>query len=178
MVYNMPCMCMTLYSYTGLIINISLPDPAVATTLTLTDQPTLPSSATKAAVNFTNLAVTNTATQDENDTTKFLQSTESDSTLQSSSNHSNDCHCFIAWSLVATSTVLFIGSFAVNITVLWVYKKRQAKDNCYSGESRAYEMEGNPCYEASNDINYVKQMADTQEQEIHVYERVRQNKPK
>ena len=82
----------------------------------------------------------------------------------------------IAWALVAILTVLFIGSLTVNITVLWVYKKRQDKDN--NVESRAYEMEGNPCYEASNDINYVKQMADTQKQEIHVYERVRQSKLK
>ena len=51
--------------------------------------------------------------------------------------------------------------------MLWVYKKRQAKDN--NVESRAYEMEGNPCYEASN---CVKQTTDTQKQEIHVYERV------
>ena len=36
----------------------------------------------------------------------------------------------------------------------------------------AYEMEGNPCFEASD---YVKQTIDTQKQEIHVYERVKQN---
>ena len=35
----------------------------------------------------------------------------------------------IAWTLAVTSTVLLIGSLTVNITVtvLWVYKKRQAK---------------------------------------------------
>ena len=152
----------------------------MATTVTLTDQPALSSSVAKTTANFTNPAVSTTATQ-ENDTTKFLYSTESDSTPLPPSSHTNDCHRFtstiarevIAWTLAATSTVLFIGSLTVNITVLWVYKKRQAKD--YNVESRGqYEMEGNPCYEASN---CVKQTTDTQKQEIHVYERVKHNKP-
>ena len=69
--------------------------------------------------------------------------------------------------------MLFIGSFTVNITVLWAYKKRQAKD-----ESRVYEMEGNPCYEASSDIMKQTTESDTQKQDVHVYERVKQNKIK
>ena len=80
----------------------------------------------------------------------------------------------MAWTLAAVSTVLFIGLLTVNITVLWVYKKKQVKDDNHV-ESREYEMEGNPCYEVSG---YVKQTTDTQKQEIHVYERVKQNKTK
>ena len=78
-------------------------------------------------------------------------------------------HSVIGWTLAAISTVLFIMSLTINIIMLWVYKKRQSKDN--NVESTMCEMEGNPCYEASN----LKQTADTSGlQEAHVYERVKQ----
>ena len=50
-------------------------------------------------------------------------------------------------------------------TLLWVYKKRQAGDICNASPSK-YEMDSNPCYEATA----VKQTTDT---EIHVYEVIR-----
>ena len=76
----------------------------------------------------------------------------------------------ISWTLVAILTVLFIGSLTINIIMLWIYKKRQSKDN--NVETVMCEMEGNPCYETSN----LKKTADTAGlQETHVYERVKQN---
>ena len=54
----------------------------------------------------------------------------------------------IGWTLAGVSTVLFV-SLTINIIMLWVYKKGQSKDN-NNVESPVYEMEGNPCYEASN----------------------------
>ena len=161
------------------MIQSRFPSDPVATTTT--NQPASTTSVATAAISLNSPMVAITETKEVNDTNLSPQSIDATETSTlPSSNHTNDSFTSvreaIAWTLAATSTVLFIGSLTVNITVLWVYKKRQAKDN--NVESRAYEMEGNPCYEASNDINYVKQMADTQEQEIHVYERVRQNKPK
>ena len=80
----------------------------------------------------------------------------------------------VAWTVAAVSMVLFVVSLTVNITMLWLrYKKRQAKDN--NVEAPMYEMEGNPCYEATS----MKQTTDsTGVQEVHVYERVIQNKTK
>ena len=96
--------------------------------------------------------------------------------------NSNNCHTLsadssftsvrevIAWTLVAVFTVLFVGLLTINVIMLWIYKKRQSKDN--NVETAMCEMEGNPCYEASN----LKQTADTAElQETPVYERVKQN---
>ena len=75
----------------------------------------------------------------------------------------------LGWSLAAVSTALFFASLASNIIMLWVYEKRQSKDN--NVETPMYKMEGNPCYEASN----LKQIAATAgEQEAHVFERVKQ----
>ena len=64
----------------------------------------------------------------------------------------------VAWVLVSTLTVLFTGLLSVNMIMLLLYKKRQARD------MEKYEMEGNPCYEATA----VKQTTDT-----HLYEAVR-----
>ena len=76
----------------------------------------------------------------------------------------------IAWTLATVSTVLFVGSLIINIIILWIYKKRQSKDN--NVETAMCEMEGNPCYETSN----LKKTADTAGlQTAHVYERVKQN---
>ena len=80
----------------------------------------------------------------------------------------------VAWTVAAVSMVLFVVSLTVNITMLWLrYKKRQAKDN--NVEAPMYEMEGNPSYEAAS----MKQITDsTGVQEVHLYERVNQNKTK
>ena len=77
----------------------------------------------------------------------------------------------VAWTVAAVSMVLFVVSLTVNITMLWLrYKKRLAKDN--NVEAPMYEMEGNPCYEAAS----MKQTTDsTGVQEVHLYERVKQN---
>ena len=77
----------------------------------------------------------------------------------------------VAWTVAAVSMVLFVVLLTVNITMLWLrYKKRQAKDN--NVEAPMYEMEGNPCYEAAS----MKQTTDsTGVQEVHLYERVKQN---
>ena len=123
-----------------------------------------------------NPTVAITGAKEVTDTALSPQSTNATETSTlTSSNHTNDSFTnareVIAWTLAAVSTVLFIGSLTVNITVLWVYKKRQAKDN--NVQSRAYEMEGNPCYAEAS-----KWTTDTQKQDIYVYERVKQNKTK
>ena len=78
----------------------------------------------------------------------------------------------VAWTVAAVSMVLFVVLLTVNIIMLWLrYKKRQAKDN--NVEAPMYEMEGNPCYEAAS----MKQTIDSMGvQEVHLYERVNQNK--
>ena len=80
----------------------------------------------------------------------------------------------VAWTVAAVSMALFVVSLTVNITMLWLrYKKRQAKNN--NVEAPMYEMEGNACYEAAS----MKQTTDsTGVQEVHLYERVNQNKTK
>ena len=62
----------------------------------------------------------------------------------------------VAWVLVSILTVLFIGLLTVNM--LWLYKKKQPRD--IDGRATKYEMEGNPCYEATA----VKQTSDTETQ--------------
>ena len=80
----------------------------------------------------------------------------------------------VAWTVAAVSMALFVVSLTVNITMLWLrYRKRQAKDN--NVEAPMYEIESNPCYEAAS----MKQTIDsTGVQEVHLYERVTQNKIK
>ena len=70
-----------------------------------------------------------------------------------------------AWALFGVVTVLFIVSLTVNVIVvaLWVYKKREVKGQ--TGRPSEFEIEGNPCYEAT-------QMKQTTETETHVYETV------
>ena len=80
----------------------------------------------------------------------------------------------VAWTVAAVSIVLFVVLLTVNISMLWLrYKKIQTKDN--NVEAPMYEVEGNPCYEAAS----MKQTTDsTGVQEVHLYERVNQNKTK
>ncbi len=68
----------------------------------------------------------------------------------------------VAWVLVGILTVLFIG--LLSVVLLWMFKKRQARDASTDNSTPKYEMEGNPCYEATA----VKQTAD-----MHLYEVVR-----
>ena len=70
-----------------------------------------------------------------------------------------------AWALFGVVTVLFIVSLTVNVIMvaLWVYKKREVKGQ--TGRPSEFEIEGNPCYEAT-------QMKQTTETETHVYETV------
>ena len=77
----------------------------------------------------------------------------------------------VAWTVAVVSMVLFVVLLTVNITMLWLrYKKKQAKDK--NVEVPMYEMDGNPCYEAAS----MKQTTDrTRVQEVHLYERVKQN---
>ena len=66
------------------------------------------------------------------------------------------------WVLVVILGVLFTG--LLSVVLLWMFKKRQARDTSTDNTTPKYEMEGNPCYEAIA----VKQTTDT-----HLYEAVR-----
>ena len=88
---------------------------------------------------------------------------------QYQNSHSTDRICqgdtALAWALFGVVTVLFVVSLTVNVIVvaLWVYKKREVKGQ--TGRPSEFEIEGNPCYEAT-------QMKQTTETETHVYETV------
>ena len=79
--------------------------------------------------------------------------------------------CTTAWILFAMMSVLFSGSFTINVIVLLflVYKKRQVGGE--NGQHSKFEIEGNPCYEAT-------EMKQSSESEAHVYETVRENRVK
>ncbi len=68
----------------------------------------------------------------------------------------------VAWVLVGILTVLFTG--LLSAVLLWMFKKRHATDTSTDNSTPKYEMEGNPCYEATA----VKHPTDT-----HLYEAVR-----
>ena len=68
----------------------------------------------------------------------------------------------LAWVLVVILGVLFTG--LLSVVLLWMFKKRQARDTSTDNTTPKYEMEGNPCYEATA----IKQITDT-----HLYEAVR-----
>ena len=69
--------------------------------------------------------------------------------------------------IAITLAVLFIVSLTINMIVLavWLYKKRKTRDK------KEFEVEGNPCYEAT-------QMKQTDDAEAHVYEMVREKRAK
>ena len=67
----------------------------------------------------------------------------------------------VAWVLVSILLVLFTG--LLSVVLLWMFK-RMARDTSTDNSTPKYEMEGNPCYEATA----VKQTIDT-----HLYEAVR-----
>ena len=73
----------------------------------------------------------------------------------------------VAWVLVSILTVLFTG--LLSVVLLWMFKKRQARDTSTDNSAPKHEMEGNPCYEATA----VKQTTDT-----HFYEAIKKKKKK
>ena len=76
-----------------------------------------------------------------------------------------------AWILFAMMSILFSGSLTINVIVLafLVYKKRQVGGE--KGQCTEFEIEGNPCYEAT-------EMKQSSENEAHVYETVREKRTK
>ena len=64
----------------------------------------------------------------------------------------------LAWVLV-----VILGVAILSVVLLWMFKKRQARDTSTDNTTPKYEMEGNPCYEATA----VKQTTDT-----HLYEAI------
>ena len=77
-----------------------------------------------------------------------------------------------AWILVAILTSLFTGSLIINtILALWIYRRWTRGTDAHSSAAE-YEMKGNPCYETPR----VKQMTDSELQEMHVYEMVQRNR--
>ena len=68
----------------------------------------------------------------------------------------------LAWVLVVVLGVLFAG--LLSVVLLWIFKKRQARDTSTDDTTPKFEMEGNPCYEATA----VERTTDT-----HLYEAVR-----
>ena len=81
--------------------------------------------------------------------------------------------CTTAWALFAMMSILFSGSLTINVIVLafLVYKKRQVGGE--KGQRSEFEIEGNPCYEATE----MKQSSAV-ESEAHVYETVREKRAK
>ena len=75
------------------------------------------------------------------------------------------------WILFAMMSILFSGSLTINVVVLafLVCKKRQVGGE--NGQHSEFEIEGNPCYEAT-------EMKQSSESEAHVYEIVREKRVK
>ncbi len=90
------------------------------------------------------------------------ETTEEQQITQMKSNTTLSLSEFVAWVLVITLTVVFTG--LLSVVLLWMFKKRQARDTSTDNSTPMYEMEGNPCYE----VTAVKQTTDT-----HLYEAVR-----
>ena len=78
-----------------------------------------------------------------------------------------------AWILFTMMSILFSGSLTINVIVLvfLIYKKRQVEGE--EGQCSEFEIEGNPCYEATE----MKQSSAV-ESEAHVYETVREKRVK
>ena len=70
----------------------------------------------------------------------------------------------VAWALMATFALLFIGLLTVNITAVCIYKWIHTIHSDDPNNMTAYEMEGNPCYEA------VKVEQTTRDQGENIYE--------
>ena len=76
-----------------------------------------------------------------------------------------------AWILFAMMFILFSGSLTINVIVLafLVYKKKQVGGK--NGQCSEFEIESNPCYEAT-------EMKQSSKSEAHVYETVREKRAK
>ena len=76
-----------------------------------------------------------------------------------------------AWILFTMMSILFSGSLTINVIVLafLIYKKKQVGGE--KGQRSEFEIEGNPCYEAT-------EMKQSSESEAHVYETVREKRAK
>ena len=69
----------------------------------------------------------------------------------------------IAWVLVAIFALLFFGLLTVNIVGACIYRRIHTRRSDNHKNMTAYEMEGNPCYEAVN-------VEQTSDMEANVYE--------
>ena len=80
-----------------------------------------------------------------------------------------------AWILFAMMSILFSGSLTINnimiVLIFLVYKKREVGGEKFIGQRSEFEIEGNPCYEAT-------EMKQSSESEAHVYETVREKRAK
>ena len=90
------------------------------------------------------------------DTVSPIQEWDSEATINTVIT-TNICTCssslslseVVAWVLASTLMVLLTGLLSFNVIVLYFYKKRQGRAT-ESGR-RKYKMEGNPCYEATDE---------------------------
>ena len=84
----------------------------------------------------------------------------------------NQRETITAWIPFAMMSILFSGSLTINVIVLafLVYKRRQLGGGNGQHSGR-YEIEGNPCYEAT-------EMKQSSEREEHIYEIVREKRAK
>ena len=76
-------------------------------------------------------------------------------------------------SIAITLAILFIVSLTINMIVLavWLYKKRNTRNK--NAQVSEFEVEGNPCYEATH-----MKKTDDAEAQCHVYEMVREKRDK
>ena len=83
----------------------------------------------------------------------------------------NTCTTALAWILFAMMTILFSGSLTINVIVVafLVHRKRQVGGE--NGQHSEIEIEGNPCYEAT-------ELKQSSEREAHIYEIVREKRAK
>jgi hypothetical protein len=80
-------------------------------------------------------------------TIKEMPISDSTATCTCTSDSSVSLREILAWVLVVILAVLFTG--LLSVVLLWMFKKRQARDTSTDNSTPKYEMEGNPCYEAT-----------------------------
>ena len=106
------------------------------------------------------------------DTVPPIQEKDIEAIINTATTTTDTCTCnpsvslseIIAWVLTSTLTVLLTGLLSINVTVLWLHKKRQRK--AADSGRRKYEMEDNPCYKTT--------VAAKQTTEMHHYESIRE----
>ena len=104
-------------------------------------------------------------------TLSVIQTTTDTSISANQSVLGNQRDTTTAWILFAMMSILFSASLTINVIVLpfLVYKKRQVGGK--NGQCSEFEIEGNPCYEAT-------EMKQSGESEAHVYDIVREKRAK